>query len=265
MKKRNIYCLIILAVSLVCFIGYTQYRKATDDVMPPRLSCESETIEASVGVTDEELLAGVTAFDEVSGDVTNSIVIEDISDFIKENTRIITYAAIDESRNVGRLERTLVYTDYKEPMFSLSGPLSYAVGSRVNILEKIKAESNLDGDMSNKVRYGLNGVIDNMTSGKYSVEYRVTDSCGKTSYLNTEIEIYDAVYSGIRVELKKYLVYVGKGKKFNAESYYKSSNIEGELTIVSDVNTKKEGVYYVDYFVNGINASGKSRLVVVVK
>ncbi len=264
MKKRSVYCLIILVVSLVCYVGYTQFRKATDDITPPKLSCESSTIEASVGVTDEELLVGVTAFDEVSGDVTESIVIEDISDFIKENTRIITYAAIDESNNVGRLERTLVYTDYKEPVFSLSGPLSCVVGSRVNILGKIKAESNLDGDLTNKVRYGLSGVIDNMTSGKYPVEYRVTDSCGRTSYLNIEIEVYDATYSGIKVELKKYLVYVDKGKKFNPESYYKGSNIDGELTIVSEVNTKKEGVYYVDYFVNGINASGKSRLVVVV-
>lgn len=265
MKKRNVYCLIILAVSLICYIGYNQFRNITDDVIPPKITCDSETIEVSVEVTDEELLEGVTAYDDVSGDVTDSVVIEDISDFIKENTRIITYAAIDESNNVGRIERTLVYTDYEEPRYSLSGPLSYAVGSKVNILGKVKADSSLDGDLSNKVRYGLNGMIDNMTSGKYSVEYRVTDSCGKTSYLNTEIEIYDSMYSGIKVELKKYLVYVNKGKKFNPESYFKGSNIEGELTIVSDVNTKKEGVYYVDYFVNGINISGKSRLVVVVK
>ncbi|MBQ7999729.1 MAG: hypothetical protein IJ298_00750 [Ruminococcus sp.] len=264
MKKRTIYCLILLILSLVCFVGYKQYRKATDDVIPPRLTCESDTITASVAVTDEELLAGVTAFDDVSGDVTDSIVIEDISDFIKENTRIITYAAVDGSRNVGRLERTLVYTDYKAPVFSLSAPLSYAVGSKVNILGNISATSTLDGDMNNKLRYGLNGVIDNLVPGNYAVEYRVTDSCGKTTYLNTEIEVYDNIYSGIKVELKKYLVYVAKGKKFNADSYFKGSNIEGELTVVSNVNTKEEGVYYVDYFVNGVNASGKSRLVVVV-
>lgn len=265
MKKRNIYCLILLAVSLVCFIGYKQYRKATDDVTPPRLTCDSEVITAGVDITEEELLADVYAYDEVSGDVSDTLVIEDISDFISEGRRIVTYAAIDESRNVGRLERTLEYTDYKEPVFSLSAPLSYAVGSKVNMLGNISAESTLDGDLSNKIRYGLNGVIDNLIPGKYTVEYRVTDSCGKTSYLNTEIEIYDSVYSGIDVQLKKYLVYVNKGKKFNPDSYFKSSNIEGELTVVSNVNTKKEGVYYVDYFVNGINASGKSRLVVVVK
>lgn len=265
MKKRNILCFILLVLSFGCFIGYKQYRKATDDVTPPRIACEEKTITASVSVTEEELLQGVTAYDDVSGDLSEAVLIEDISDFISENTRIVTYAAIDDSTNVSRLERTLVYTDYKEPQFSLVGPLSYPVGTKVKILGNITATSNLDGDLTDKIRYGLSDVIDNMTPGKYDIEYRVTDSCGKTSYLNTEIEIYDAMYSAIKVELTDYLVYVDKGANFNKEAYFKGSNIEGELTITSDVNTKEEGVYYVDYFVNGINASGKSRLVVVVK
>ena len=265
MKRRTVYCLIILAISLICFFGYKQYEKAVEDIVPPVLSCETDTIEVSVTVTEEELLAGVTAYDAVSGDVTDSVVIEDISDFIKENTRIITYVASDDKRNVGRLERTLVYTDYTEPVFSLSGPLSYSVGTKVNILGNIRATSTLDGEMTTKIRYGLNGVIDNLVPGKYPIEYRVTDSCGVTSYFNTEIEIYDSIYSGIKIELKKYLVYVEKGKKFTPDAYFKSSNIEGELSVVSDVNTKKEGVYYVDYYVSGVNASGKSRLVVVVR
>ncbi|MBQ2943898.1 MAG: hypothetical protein IJD93_04335 [Ruminococcus sp.] len=265
MKKRNILCFILLVLSFLSFLGYKQYRKATDDVTPPRLTCEEKTITASVSVTEEELLEGVVAYDEVSGDLSDSLFIEDMSDFIDDNTRIVTYAAIDKSRNVSRLERTLVYTDYKEPEFSLVAPLSFPVGSKANILGNIRAQSNLDGDLTSNIRYGLNGVIDNLVPGKYEVEYRVTDSCGKTTYLNTEIEIYDKVYSVINVKLSQYLVYVDKGSKFNAESYFKSSNIEGELTVESNVNTKEEGVYYVDYYVNGINASGKSRLVVVVK
>lgn len=265
MKKRTIYCLIVLAISIVCFFGYKQYEKATEDVIPPVVTCDSDTLEVSVAVTEEELLAGITAYDDVSGDVTDSVVIEGISDFIKENTRIITYVASDENRNVGRLERTLIYTDYEEPVFSLTAPLSYVVGTKANILGNVRANSNLDGELTTKIRYGLTGVIDNLIPGKYPIEYRVTDSCGKTTYLNTEIEIYDSTYSGIKVELKKYLVYVTKGKKFNPNSYFKGSNIEGELSVVSNVNTKTEGVYYVDYYVNGINASGKSRLVVVVK
>ena len=60
MKKRNILCLILLILSFGSFIGYKQYRKATDDVTPPRLTCEEKTITASVSVTEEELIKTTT-------------------------------------------------------------------------------------------------------------------------------------------------------------------------------------------------------------
>ena len=45
---------------------------------PPVISCSTDKIEASINVTDEELLQGVTAYDSEDGDVTSSIVIESI-------------------------------------------------------------------------------------------------------------------------------------------------------------------------------------------
>lgn len=264
MKKRNIICFIILALSIVTFILYNQYREKTDDVTPPIITAESDTITGSVKITDEELLSGMSAYDETSGDVSDTLIIEKKSDFINENERVISYVAIDENMNVGRYERTLIYNDYSKASFTLSEPLSYVVGTRIDILKNIGATSTLDGDISQQIRYGLDSVIDNMKVGKYPVEFRVTDSCGNTSYLNTEIEIYDSSYSGIKVELHKYLTYTPKGARFNQYTYYKGSNIEGDLSVVSTVNTKVPGTYYVDYFVNGVNAKGKSRLIVVV-
>lgn len=264
MKKRNIICFIILVLSIIAFTAYDQYREKTDDATPPVISAESDTITGSVKITDEELLAGMSAFDETSGDVSDTLIIEKKSNFIKGNERVVTYVAIDDSMNVGRYERTLVYDDYSKPRFSLSEPLSYVVGTRIDILKNMGAQSTLDGDLTQQIRYGLDSVIDNMKVGKYPVEFRVTDSCGNTSYLNTEIEIYDSSYSGIKVELHKYLTYIPQGARFNKRAYYKGSNIEGDISAVSTVNTKVPGTYYVDYFVNGVNAKGKSRLIVVV-
>ncbi|MBQ9150380.1 hypothetical protein IJX73_05560, partial [bacterium] len=59
--------------------------------------------------TEEDLLKGVSANDSRSGDVSDTLVIESLSDFTEEGKRIITYAAVDESMNVGRCERTIVY------------------------------------------------------------------------------------------------------------------------------------------------------------
>ncbi len=262
--KKNILCITLLLFSIAALILFLKRESTVNDTVPPVLTCESETITASVSITEEELLQGVTAFDNRDGDVSNTIVVQSVSNFIKENERIVTYAAIDSHMNVGRIERTLVYTDYKAPTFSLSKPLSYVVGSRINVLANIRADSVVDGNITQKIRYGLDTIIDNLTPGIYPIEFRVTDSCGETSYLNTEIEIYDNSYAGIDVTLKKYVVYIRKNSEFDPEKYYKGSNIEGELSIVSNVNTKKEGVYTVEYFVNGINANGKSKLLVVV-
>lgn len=263
--KKNIFCIILLVFSISVFIFYMKYEEATNDSVAPVLTCETDTITADVSITEEELLQGVVATDNRDGDVSDTIVIQSISDFIQDNERIITYAAIDNDMNVGRIERTLIYTDYTEPTFSLTSPLSYVVGSKIDVLANIHANSTLDGNITNKIRYGLETMIDNLTPGVYPVEFRVTDSCGKTSYLNTEIEIYDSIYAGIDVTLTKYLTYISVGDSFEPEKYFKSSTIEGELTVVSNVDTAKEGIYSVDYYVNGINASGKSRLIVVVQ
>lgn len=260
----NILCIALLLFSIAIFVFYIQYEKATNDKIAPVLYCESDTITADVSITEEELLKGVTAYDNKDGDVTHTIVVQSISNFVKDNERIITYAAIDKDLNVGRIERTLIYSNYKQPTFTLSKPLSYVVGSRINILANINATSSLDGNITPKIRYGLSTMIDNLTPGSYPVEFRVTDSCGQTSYLNTEIEIYDNTFSGIDVALKKYLLYLPKGSEFNPEEYFRSSTIEGELSIVNPVDTNTPGTYIVDYYVSAVNTSGKSRLIVVV-
>ena len=263
--KKNILAIILLVASFSIMIAYNQIVSASTDYIPPVLTTDSDTITASVTVTEEELIKGIKAYDTKSGDVSDTIVVEDISNFIDENTRVITYAAVDGSMNVGRLERTLVYTDYKEPAFRLTKPLGFIVGTRIDILANVTAESSLDGNLTEKVRYGLDSVIDNLATGEYPVEFRVTDSCGKTTYLNTTIEIYDASYSAIDVELTDYLVYLPLNAKFSPAKYFKGSSIEGELSINSKVDTSTPGTYHVDYYVTGSNIHGKSRLIVVVE
>ncbi len=264
--KKNIICLVLLVLTICTAVFYRQYKNNIEDPYPPVFSCDEPTITASVSVTEEDLLRGVTAYDKVSGDVSDTIVIEEISNFIAENQRIVTYAAIDDRLNVARFERTLIYTDYESPTFSLSAPLCYPEGSRINVLNGVRANSTLDGDLTARVRYGLDNLIDNMTPGTYPVEYRVTDSCGKTSYLNTEIMIYDSKYTGIDVKLTKYLTYLSQGQTFVEDAYFKSSSEEGTLTIDADnVDTSVPGTYYADYIVTTDTAAGRTRMIVVVE
>lgn len=265
MKKIRLLSTIILLISVAGFTIFWMYSNIVKDSTPPVVRCETEELVVSVEASEEELMEGVTAVDDRSGDVSDSIVIEEMSAFTEEGTRIITYAAVDESKNVGRCERILKYSDYEEPRFNLSDSLCYTVGSNVNIFDVISAESSLDGNLGGNIKYTLKKTINTMEEGSYPVEFRVTDGGGKTVYLSTEIEILGKDYAGIKVSLESYLIYIKKGSSFDASAYYKGASTEGELTIWSSVNTKEEGTYSVDYIVTSGSISGKNRLLVVVE
>lgn len=53
---------------------------------------------------EEELLQGVSAVDDIDGDVTDSVLIEKISDTADGNV-IVTYAVLDSSNNVRKRSR----------------------------------------------------------------------------------------------------------------------------------------------------------------
>ena len=265
MKKVRIFSIVLLLISAGAFVAFRQYRKMTDDTVPPVLTCESEELVLQTDAAEEDLLQGVTAVDNRDGDVSGTLVVESISSFDDEGCRIVTYAAVDASNNVGRCQRTLVYEGYQPPEFHLKAPLSFAAGDTVKILSCITASGSLDGDLTDRIKYSLEGTVNSMVPGNYPVEFRVMDSGGNTVYLNTQIEVYERTYTGIKVSLKEYLVYLDKGQSFDPYAYYNGADAEGELSIESNVNTEEEGSYYVDYVVNGFGGKGKNRLIVVVR
>ena len=152
--------------------------------------------------------------------------------------------------NVGRAERTLVYEDYKPPVFHMTGSLCYAAGETVDVSSKIIADSVLDGDLTSNIKYSLEKTVNTQAAGEYPIEFRVMDSGGNTVYLKTQISISDKSYAGIDVKLKDYLIYLSVGDAFDPNAYFDSADKEGELTVQSNVNTAKAGSYYVDYIVN---------------
>ena len=51
---------------------------------------------------------------------------------------------------------------------------------------------------------------------------------------------------------------------FDPAAYYAGADVEGDLSIQSNVNTAQAGSYYADYYVTNGARTGKTRLVVVV-
>lgn len=263
MKKIKIFSIILFVCSAVIYAGCRIYAGVMTDHTPPVIS-GGDSIQVSVEDPKEKLLEGMTAEDDRDGDVTDSLVVQEISEFDDEGKRTVRYAAVDDSGNVGYYSRTMEYTDYQPPVFALSSPLRFPMGASFNICGGISASSNLDGEVTDRIKYTLDRAVSSSTTGTYQVEFRVMDSAGRTSYLKTEMEVYDPSEERIEVTLSSYLIYLNVNDSFNASDYFQESNVEGELEINSTVDTSKAGTYYVDYTVTDDRITGKSRLVVVV-
>ena len=263
MKKIKIFSIILFICSAAIYAGCRIYADRMTDHTPPVITGGSD-IEVSVGDPQDKLLEGMTAEDDRDGDVTDSLVVQEISEFDDEGNRTVRYAAVDDSGNVGYYSRTMTYTDYGQPTFAMSSPLRFPMGTSFNICEGITASSVLDGDLSDKIKYTLDRAVSNAITGTYDVEFRVMDSAGRTSYLQADLEVYDPSQEPVEVTLSSYLIYIGVNAPFNAADYFQGSSREGELNIQSTVDTSSPGTYYVDYTVTDGALMGKSRLIVVV-
>ena len=89
---------ILMVLSVVLYLD--------EDRTAPVIYMEDVEMEYREGMTDEELLAGVTAMDETDGDVTGSLVVEKVSE-AGNGTVIVTYGVKDASGNVGKASRVL--------------------------------------------------------------------------------------------------------------------------------------------------------------
>lgn len=97
-----IFCMldvILMALSVVLYLD--------EDRTAPVIHVEEVEMEYREGMTDEELLAGVTAADETDGDVTGSLVVEKVSE-VGNGTVIVTFGAKDASGNVGKASRVMM-------------------------------------------------------------------------------------------------------------------------------------------------------------
>ena len=89
---------VLIALSVVLYLD--------EDRTAPVIHMEDAEMEYREGMTDEELLAGVTAADETDGDVTGSLVVEKVS-AVGNGAVIVTVAAMDASGNVVKASRVM--------------------------------------------------------------------------------------------------------------------------------------------------------------
>lgn len=273
---RTIITILFLCVFTVFAIYRVRLLMASDSTAPV-ITAESDAITASVSITDEELLAGMHAEDNIDGDVTDTLVVVSKSKFLKKGTLNVNYAAFDKNNNVGVYTRELTYVDYESPKFKITMPLRLLTGdTRQNILEHISASDCLGGNITPQIMYTLGDRT--MTSDTASVQkmnLQVTNSAGDTATLELELSYDDfSTYYTPAPYLSDYVIYTKVGETPNyhgllvgiwtggvtrgfSGTEYDASDVQINST---HVNIKEPGVYPVYYRLVRTNKDGNREM-----
>ena len=155
MRKLQITLIALFLAVAIAFCAVFLHDRLTADHTAPRIVSDGVPLEVSVNATDAELCAGLTAADDRDGDLTDRIIVRRVSQLTGANSAQATYTVFDSASNFCTFTRPIYYTDYHKPRFSLSQPLVYGVGSTVTLLDRLKAEDVLDGDLTDKMRLTL--------------------------------------------------------------------------------------------------------------
>ncbi|HIS52641.1 MAG TPA: hypothetical protein IAC15_07880 [Candidatus Onthomonas avicola] len=249
------FSVVALALAVVIFAAAQIVDRMGQDDTMPEIACDSDTLEISCQYTTEELLAGVTAWDERDGDLTDQILVGSFSRFLEPGVCDLSYVVFDSSEHMATLSRRVHFTDYHSPRFSLSEPLCFAEGMTNNteVRELFHASDVLDGDLTDWITYVETDAAYN-NPGDYTITMEVRNSFGDTVSYAFPIHIYERNTQDLDISLTQPLVYVTQGDGFDPEDYVDSiSDNSGDeysldlLEITSNVDTSTPGLYEVHY------------------
>ncbi|MBR4863371.1 MAG: hypothetical protein IKU07_02240 [Oscillospiraceae bacterium] len=283
MKQKIWFPIVMIILCVGLLTAYLFYSRSVTDSVAPVVSVASPEKVLQVSVNDPKtaLLAGITAQDDRDGDVTASLVVESLGVISNEHTMTVTYAAFDKAGNVGKAKRTVQYTDYEGPRYSLSAPLVYTFGSHFDVLNQVQVTDPLEGDIRHKIKTMQLDSETLSAEGIHEVRFRVTNSLGDLEELVLPVEVQYSGRFNAQLTLKEYLVYMKTGEEFIPKSYLQellrggvSTKLtrvlpEGmELTLEGEVDTETPGVYAVSYTLtdtNGGKWTAYNKLIVVVE
>ena len=269
MRYLRIFTAIIFVFSLL-FAGWANHhynRNLNTDY--PEITSAVELLEISAQDPPEAIFRGLSAQDATDGDLTEQIMVASMSHFLEPGTVRVKYVVFDSHNNSATLTRQVHYTDYEPPVFSLEKAPVYRVGSSFDLLDYIRVEDCIDGDISDHIRV-ISNMVNNFTVGNYPVVLEVSNSCGDTVQITLWVT-YESKESTAVVNLHRYIVYVQQGETFEPMQWLatvtdRDANAlnRENIEIQGNLDVNKPGCYQLTYSYSDGKLSGYAPLTVVV-
>ena len=234
-------------------------RKITviDNVLPVITGATNKTV-AINSKFDAKL--GVTAKDNIDGDLTKVIKVTGSVNTKVKGTYTLTYTVTDKAGNTAAVVRKITIADITKPVITGATNKSIPLNSKFDAKAGVIAKDNIDGDITKLLK--ISGTVNTKAKGTYSVTYTVKDKAGNTSTITRKIMVVDNVKPVILGAANKT---IKLNSSFNPKTGVTAKdNVDGDLTkiiqISGTVNTKKKGTYSLTYSV--IDKSGNKITVV---
>ena len=258
MRNIQIIVIFLFLVVSVAFSAFFLYDRTMMDHEAPMIVCDGAPVRVSVHASEEELCKGLTATDNVDGDISDRIIVRRVSQLYGSSSALINYAVFDSSSNYCTFSRGITYTDYRKPRFALSQPLSFNVSSKITLEDRLTASDVIDGDITQRIRLSSTSV--SITEpGVYPITVQVLNSSGDTAVATIPVIIQSSTSRHPVIRLSEYLIYAKKDEVLTEEklrSYIVSAreSSSGALLSSEDINidmsqldTSKRGCTNVSY------------------
>ena len=242
------------------------------DTIPPEITLIGPaTVTVQLGATYTD--AGATATDNVDGDITDSIVVDNPVDTRVAGTYTVTYRVTDQAGNTTVATRTVIVqalADTVPPDITLIGPATVTVQLGATYTDAgATATDNADGDITNRIV--VDNPVDTSSAGTYTVSYSVEDLAGNSA-VATRTVIVQALQDTVPPEITLIgpaSVTIQVGAVYTDAGATATDNVDGDITdrIVVDnpVDTSSAGTYTVSYRVEDLagNSAVATRTVIV--
>ncbi|HGM3773507.1 TPA: immunoglobulin-like domain-containing protein [Clostridioides difficile] len=145
-----------------------------------------------------DLRAGVTAMDDIDGDLTDSIIIDGTVDNAIPGENNIVYTVEDKSKNKSVVNRIITVVDNIAPVLSGVEDCTVEYGSTFDSKAGVTANDNIDGDLTSKIV--IEGVVNTSILGEQVLTYKVLDVANNETSAIRKVTVVDTikpVFSGI--------------------------------------------------------------------
>lgn len=235
---KRITILMFICTVAIWLYGKEEMKK--QDIVPPVITSTISKLYVDATAGEAGLKKGLTASDDVDGDITEDIIVGTISPFKEKGVSNVEYVVFDSSNNVGRYERTVCFENYESPKLHLSKALVYEVNGMINISDRLTATDMLEGDISGKIRFS-SANLTTTEEGTYKLNVELKNSYGDTVKYQLPINLVRYNCEQERIQLKDYLIYIKKGDELSPESYIeKVTNRTGIQEGVDNVKITRE-------------------------